>query len=73
MKCAVKNCENKNHVKGVKKNFFTFPKDNKLLAEWILFCERKDQFKRNSWRICSDHFKETSFSGGCMFDMGKLT
>lgn len=59
--CAVFGCKNNN--KKTKKpreivyNFFKFPKDSRIRAQWIQRCCRQDQFNADTARICSNHFR----------------
>jgi len=71
MKCAVANRNSKNHIKGVKKSFFTFPKEQSLLEKWIEFCQRNEPFDRKSWRMCIDHFQDSDICGALKNEMGK--
>lgn len=63
--CAVFGCKNNN--KKTKKprevvfNFFKFPKDARIRAQWVQRCCRQDVFNADTARICSEHFRSDDY------------
>lgn len=63
MRCSVKFCPSKYSLKN--KSFFSYPKEAKRLEEWMANCQTSHLAetisKKNSYRVCSDHFENKMF------------
>lgn len=72
MKCAVRNCKNERKNKNGKISCFSFPKEKKLLKQWLQFCRQDKKFNAGTWRVCMEHFNADDIEGQLQFEMGKL-
>ncbi|XP_044262496.1 uncharacterized protein LOC123009964 [Tribolium madens] len=69
--CAVFGCKNNSNKRNKNYtenngppriiNFFCFPQNKDLQKQWVFRCSRKEQFKIENARVCSDHFKNEDF------------
>ncbi|XP_014211775.1 uncharacterized protein LOC106641773 [Copidosoma floridanum] len=59
--CSVQLCRNNNmNTKNTGIRYFRFPKDEHLLEEWKIFCN-KDNINLKNARVCSIHFTQSCF------------
>ena len=54
--CAVSTCKSPNGI-----SYFRFPKETEKQKIWIDKCQREDQIKIKSARICETHFSDECF------------
>jgi hypothetical protein len=62
--CAVAVCKNYSaKAKAAQESilFFRFPKDTNIRKQWIQKCHRKDKFRVENSRICSQHFSRQDY------------
>ncbi|KAL1490169.1 hypothetical protein ABEB36_012907 [Hypothenemus hampei] len=74
VRCAVFGCKADNQAKNFDKNvkFFRFPNkvsNSSVLKVWIEKCQRTDFFNSDNARICSGHFKNSSYERNLKYEL----